>query len=191
MHVPTLGTPRLRIRPFALDDLDAVHRLLDLEVDLEDALTLAERRQWLQWTVLGYRQLARLHQPPYGDRAIVLRQTGQLIGACGYVPLLNAFGRIPSLLHGDGAQEGLTSPEIGLYWALSPARRGKGYATEAAKGLIDHAFTHLHFARIVATTTHDNDGSLGVMRRIGMRVERNPHADPPWFQAVGVIDRPA
>ena len=36
-----------------------------------------------------YEQLAKLRQPPYGDRAVVLKPTGRLIGACGYVPCLN------------------------------------------------------------------------------------------------------
>lgn len=53
MRVPPLETERLIIRPFTLDDLDAVHQLLD--VDLRDAdfgnegaTTRDERQKWLQ-----------------------------------------------------------------------------------------------------------------------------------------------
>ena len=189
MDVPALATPRLWIKPFVADDLDAVHRLLDVELGSDGALTHDERRRWLLWTVSGYQQLATLHQPPYGDRAIVLMETEHLIGSCGYVPLLSAFDQIPSLRHSD-ARSALTSPEFGLYWALSPAHRGRGYATEAAQALVQHAFAHLRLKRIVATTTYDNVASIAVMRRLGMRIERNPLPDPPWLQTVGVLDNP-
>lgn len=32
----------------------------------------------------------------------------------------------------------------------------------------------------MATTTYENVRSIGVMHRIGMRVEQNPCADHPW-----------
>jgi RimJ/RimL family protein N-acetyltransferase len=98
--MPTLETPRLVIRPFAMNDLDRIHRILDVEwreaeFGTEGVQTLHERAQWLQWTVLSYTQLAKLYQPPYGERAIVHKQTGQLIGACGFVPCLDDFEQVP------------------------------------------------------------------------------------------------
>jgi RimJ/RimL family protein N-acetyltransferase len=190
MDVPLLETERLLVREFEPGDLEAVHTLLDVELGPEGALTREERHEWLTWTVLGYRQLAQLHQPPYGDRAIVLKETGQLIGACGYTPVLDALGQIPSLCGGGPEHPGLTSSEVGLYYALSPSQRGRGYATEAARALVDHAFARLRLARIVATTTFDNAGSVAVMRRLGMRIERNPRPTPPWLQVVGVLNHP-
>ena len=61
-----------------MDDLEAAHRLFDIDLNAGDLHTdkfetMGERAEWLQWTVLNYVQLAKLHQPPYGDRAIVLR----------------------------------------------------------------------------------------------------------------------
>ena len=77
MRIPLLETARLVIRPFTIDDLDDIHRILDVELREADFGTEAAqsrdaRRQWLQWTVLGYEEQAKLHQPPHGDRAIVL-----------------------------------------------------------------------------------------------------------------------
>ena len=43
----------------------------------------------------------------------------------------------------------------------------------------DFASTGLKLRRIVATTTSDNARSIGVMRRLGMRIEWNPCAEPP------------
>ncbi len=190
MDVPLLKTERLLVREFEPGDLEAVHALLDVDIGPEGALTRDERQQWLTWTVLSYRQLAQLHQPPYGDRAIVLGETGELVGACGYAPVLGPLGQIPSLRGSGPELSGLMSSEVGLYYALSPVHRGRGYATEAAWALIEHGFAQLRLARIVATTTFNNEGSLAVMRRLGMRIDRNPYPTPPWLQVVGVLDHP-
>jgi RimJ/RimL family protein N-acetyltransferase len=192
--MPALPTARLVVRPFVMDDLEAVHRLLDVDlaganVGTDGSLGRAARRRWLEWSVLNYEQLAYLHQPPYGDRAIVLRATGELVGACGYVPCLNAFSQLPGLAPaGSPPVVGRHSTEFGLFWAIAPAHRRQGYATEAATALIDYAVTHLRLARIVATTSYDNLASIAVMRKLGMRLERNPLPDPPWLQVVGVLE---
>jgi RimJ/RimL family protein N-acetyltransferase len=198
MRVPILETERLIVRPFTLDDLDEVHQLLD--VDLHDAdfgsegaVTRDERQQWLRWTVMSYEELAKLFQPPYGERAVVLKETGQVIGACGYVPCFAPFGQLV-VFHSDAADdadsgaERLFTAEFGLFYAFSPAFQRQGYATEATRALIDFAFAQLNLRRIVATTMYDNAASMGVMRKLGMRIERNPFADPPWFQVVGILE---
>ena len=195
VKMPTLETPRLRIRPFAMEDLPDVHQLLD--VDLGEAQlgterldSLGDRAQWLHWSILNYEQLAKLRQPPYGDRAIVLRSTGQLIGACGYVPCLNAFEQLPGFLsHGGSPGRNLYSTEFGLFYAITSAHQRQGFATEAGQALIDYAFRELSLNRIVATTDYGNDASIGVMRKLGMRIERNPLPGPPWLQAVGILER--
>ena len=32
---------------------------------------------------------------------------------------------------------------------------------------------------------------MGVMRKIGMRIERNPYPEPSWLQIVGVLENDA
>ena len=193
-EMPPLETTRLIIRPFAMDDLVAVHRLFDQELSADDLRTekmesMPARAEWLQWSVLNYRQLAMLYQPPYGDRAIVIKQTGQLIGSCGYVPCLMPFEQLPNFSYYNAAGKlGRSTPEFGLFYAISPAHRRQGYATEAAQALVDYAFRRLHLKRVVATTDYDNLGSLGVMRKLGMRIEKNPRPEPPWLQVVGVVE---
>jgi RimJ/RimL family protein N-acetyltransferase len=54
--------------------------------------------------------------------------------------------------------------------------------------MVAYAFAELRLRRIVATTEHDNARSLNVMRRLGMRIERNPRPEPAWFQSVGILD---
>jgi RimJ/RimL family protein N-acetyltransferase len=160
--MPVLETERLVIRPFVMYDLADVHRLLDAELRAGgpmagEAEALARRAQWLQWTVLNYEQLAYLRQPPYGDRGVVLKSTGQLIGACGFVPCLGPLAKLPGF--SPGRSEGdpsLWSAGVGLCYAVAPAHQRCGYATEAAQALVDHAWQRMHLSRVIAMTTHDN-----------------------------------
>ncbi len=177
-------------------DLQAVHRIL-CEAFGEperaaDPAALAERGSWLEWSMLAHEWLPRMHQPPYGDRAVVLKETGDLISVAGYVPLLNLFDQLPALRAPDAAApSGCATPEFGLFWAIDPAHQRRGYATESARALVDHAFTHLRLCRILATTEYDNLASQAVMRKLGMSLESNPQAGPPWLQIVGILDNPA
>ena len=160
MDMPTLSGERVAVRRFTMDDLDAVHRILDVEIDgLDGAEHLAARRRWLEWSVRNYDALASLYQPPYGDRAVILRETGELIGACGLAPALMPFDQLPSR---GAAGSGLNSPEVGLYWAISPAHQRRGYAAAAGRLLIDYAFDSLPWPASsppLSTTTRHRSGS--------------------------------
>lgn len=188
--MPLLETKRLVIRPFVLDDLETVHRVLSdaWEVPAEkQEQMLPERERWLRWVITNYEGLADLYQPPYGDRAVVLQANGHLIGSVGLVPALGPFGQLP----GFPANAGSTYwyPEIGLFWAIDPREQRRGYATEAAQALIDFAGHVLNAGRIVATTGYVNEPSIAVMRKLGMRILHNSLPEPEWFQVVGLLDR--
>ena len=195
-NMPILETRRLWIRPLSMRDLNEIHRLFDLELSQaqfgsEGAKTLQERSAWLCWTLLNYEHLARLNQPPYGERAIVLKEGERLIGAVGFVPCLNDFGRIPYFSSPGYQQNPLCSTEFGLFYAISPRFQGQGFASEAAGRMIAYAFDELRLHRVVATTTYENAASIGVMHKLGMHIERNPYPDPPWLQIVGILPNPA
>ncbi|HEX6386570.1 MAG TPA: GNAT family N-acetyltransferase [Anaerolineae bacterium] len=187
--MPVLATERLAIRPFVMDDLEAVHRLyvdigwVDAEATPEEQL--AVRREYVQWSALNHVQLARLSQPPYGDRAVVHKDTGHLIGMCGLVPYIESFGQLPYF---GGVRDGLATAEMGIMWAIAPAYQRQGYATETARALADYAFNELRLKHIIATTSYDNVASQGVMWKIGMLIEKNPYPDPPWLQVVGILE---
>ena len=192
--MPTLETTRLIIRPFVMEDLIDVHRLFDIELNTDDLHTekmdtMKERSKWLEWSVLNYAQLAKLYQPPYGDRAIMMKKTGKFIGSCGYVPCLMPFEQLPNFSYYNASGKlGHATPEFGLFYAISPSHQRQGYASEAAQVLVDYAFQNLDLKRVIATTDFHNNASIGVMRRLGMRVEKNPLAEPPWLQVVGVVE---
>src|SRR5688500_2103317 len=98
-----LESERLYIRPFVDDDLTAVYALLDgpSHDEGERLRSLREREAWLRWSIDSVEQLSRLHQPPYGDRAIVLRETNDVVGVCGFVPCLAPFALLTSESTGD------------------------------------------------------------------------------------------
>jgi ribosomal-protein-alanine N-acetyltransferase len=184
--MPPLVTERLVIRPFIESDLDTIHAALNEY----NPLSLEQRLAWLRWSGDSASQLAALRQPPYGDRAIVRRQDGAVIGACALVPAMGPFGLLPSFAYIPPERRTRYIPQVGLFWVLSPQSRGQGYATEAARALIDFGFRQFHLDRIIAQTSYDNQASMAVMRRLGMHIERNPEPEPEWFQVVGVIDHP-
>ena len=131
MWLPVLETSRLIIRPFLLQDLADAYRILDVET-AQEPRTLAERESWLRWTIAGYTEFACLLQFPYGDRAVILRETGDLVGVSVFVPCLDSFdqpavSRILTNFRSDAAPAcSASSANSGASWVQatrqSPAR---------------------------------------------------------------------
>jgi RimJ/RimL family protein N-acetyltransferase len=189
LDIADLPTRRLLVRRLTMDDLESCHRLyLDVgwaDAALSEAEVLDRRRAWLEWTVRSYDQLLALTQPPYGERAVVLRDTGEFVGLVGLVPLLAPFGQLPAF---GGIANAKFEPAVGMFWCMRPNRQRRGYATEAASVLAQWALANLDLKRIVAGTERDNLASIGVMRAIGMAIEENPFPEPLWFQVMGILE---
>lgn len=189
LDIADLPTRRRLVRRLTMADLDSCHRLfLDVgwaDAALSESETLDRRRAWLEWTVRSYDQLLALAQPPYGERAVVLRDTGDFIGLVGLVPLLAPFGQLPVF---GGIANARYEPAVGMFWCIRPDRQRRGYAAEAASELAHWALANLDLKRIVAGTERDNRASIGVMRAIGMTIEENPFPEPPWFQVTGILE---
>lgn len=187
----TILTERLEIRPFEPDDLPTIHRILDRTFGsgdkIDDPAALQERRSWLEWSILNQKWFPQLHQPPYGDRAVVLKTTRELIGSVGFVPLLDFYNQIPELGN-PTLPASLASTEFGLFWVIDPGHQRKGFATEATQAMITFAFKELRLSRIIATTEYANTASQGVMRKIGMQITHNPLPEPHWLQVVGILE---
>jgi RimJ/RimL family protein N-acetyltransferase len=71
--------------------------------------------------------------------------------------------------------------EVELSYALGR------HATEAGRALVAYAFETLRLPRIAFGVDGANARSVGVMRRLGFRLERNLHPDDPGG-VVGVLD---
>jgi len=89
----------------------------------------------------------------YGFYACVPKETGICVGFVGLrvVPFKTHF-----------------TPAVEIGWRLASDAWGKGYATEAAKAVLTHAFEKLHLQEIVAFTVPKNFRSIRVMEKIGM-----------------------
>ena len=59
-------------------------------------------------------------------------------------------------------------PEIEIGWRLVRAAWGRGYATEAARPVLDHALYSLRLPRVVADIDPTNTGSISVARKLGL-----------------------
>ena len=96
---------------------------------------------------------ARLERQGFGLWALERRDTAEFIGFTGLNPM-------PEGTPGAGGQE--------IGWRLAASSWHQGYATEAAKAVVDVAFNGLNLPEIWSITSVLNEPSRAVMRRLGM-----------------------
>lgn len=88
--------------------------------------------------------------------------------------------------------------ELEIGWRLARAAWGAGYATEAARAVLDWGFANRPVPRIVAITAAINTRSQAVMRRLGMVRQLDldfdhpqvPDGDPLQPHVTYYLDRP-
>jgi ribosomal-protein-alanine N-acetyltransferase len=152
-----LCTPRLLLREWRDDDVDLfLARLATPEVTAM-LPPLPDRAACAAW--IG-RMRAHNHRHGFAYWAVELPGVASLIGAIGLtrVDFPDAFGE---------------AVEIG--WRLARPYWGSGYATEAARAVIEDGFYRFGIAEIVAFTVPVNQRSRQVMERLAMK--RDPADD--------------
>ena len=55
-----------------------------------------------------------------------------------------------------------------IFYSLAPGSWGKGYATEAARAVVEHALVDLGLPEVLAEIDEGNVASVAVIRRLGM-----------------------
>ncbi|MBV8170800.1 MAG: GNAT family N-acetyltransferase [Candidatus Eremiobacteraeota bacterium] len=83
--------------------------------------------------------------------SVELKETGAFIGQCGLFPA-----------EGKG-------PEIEIAYHYNTASWNKGYGTEAAIAVLDHAFRSVGLDDVIAIVMPGNVGSCRVVEKAGMR----------------------
>ncbi|HRE29429.1 MAG TPA: GNAT family N-acetyltransferase [Anaerolineales bacterium] len=147
-------TGRLTLRPFHSDDQDALEAVFG-DPDVMRFGPGIQTRQWIaDW--IQERAEERSVVSGLGTWAVTETDTAAVIGYCGLFSYPDIGGR----------------SEIELGYRLARRFWGKGYATEAALAVRDHAFDALGLPRLVALIDPANARSLRVAAKLGMRFER-------------------
>jgi RimJ/RimL family protein N-acetyltransferase len=75
------------------------------------------------------------------------------------------------------------TPCVEIGWRLAAAHWGHGYATEAGRAVLGHAWDALALDEVVSFTTAGNVRSRAVMARLGMRYDPSEDFDHPRLAA--------
>ena len=140
-----ITTERLVIRPVEVDDLDAIYRYAgDPSIDMMMFLpkSYEETKEFVEFAVSEWAK----EQPE--DMEFVILLNGEIIGAVNLED------------ENDGKYE--------IGWIIREDMRGKGYAAEAAKALMDYAFDVLNAEKIQAHCDSRNKASENLMKKLGM-----------------------
>ena len=145
-----LETPRLLLREMTTSDLPAICRVLQDEKTMyayEHAFSDEEAQAWLN------NQLRRYREDGFGLWAVVLKESGEIIGQCG-ITLQDVNGE--------------WVPEVG--YLFERAYWHRGFATEAAIACKEYAFNVLGLDTVYTIIRNNNIASQNVAKRNGMTV---------------------
>jgi RimJ/RimL family protein N-acetyltransferase len=109
--------------------------------------------------------------------ALVASLAGLSLGTPGHWYQIALEERTGGTLVGDLASRvSQTEPrEMEVGFTLAPAHQGRGYGTEALRGLLDVAFGTLGMHRVIAVTDALNAPAAALLERVGMRREGHFH----------------
>ncbi len=140
-----LSTERLRLTPVTAADTDFVLEILN---DPGWLANIGDRGVRTAEQARGY-----ITDRFEGKAWWVVRDvaSGEALGLAGIVP----------------TRPGMEMPDVG--YAFLARHSGKGYATEAAKAVLDHGMGTLGHARLAAITTLANTPSQRVLEKLGFR----------------------
>jgi RimJ/RimL family protein N-acetyltransferase len=148
-----LQTQRLIIRPFTLADAEFIRTLLNQPSFLrhigdKKVRSVEDAQQYLRTGPMASYELNG-----FGPCAVELRDTHTPIGMSGLLKRAE-----------------LPHPDIGF--AFLPDFWGKGLAFEAATAVIDDARERLNVTRVLAIVNPDNEASINLLQRLGLKFER-------------------
>jgi len=158
-----LETPRLILRRFTPDDLDAVEAL-----DGDPAV--------MRYITGGKPTTREELRDDYLPAWLAYYERGDAWGF--WVAVERDGGRFLGWFHlRPNESDPPDEPELG--YRLIRDAWGLGYGTEGSRALVDKAFVELGARRVYATTMVVNTGSRRVMEKAGMRVVRLFRAEWP------------
>lgn len=154
MALPII-TERLVMRAYEASDLDRLHSVLYSD---HSAMRLLGGPRDVAGTRFALeRSIAQQERGGFSFWPVIERESDLLIGEAGLFPL---------------SPEG---PDVALGYAFGTPWWGRGYATEAARGVIGEAFGPLGLERVVAITREANLGSRHVLVKLGFQMQGVRH----------------
>ena len=146
-----LSTERLVLRPVTADD---------------HALLLAH------WTQPDVRRFL-FDGAPLSSAEVVetIEESNEDFAAHGYGIWLIELGSGPSPgpgLVGTAGLRPLEESGLEIFYSLAPAAWGHGYATEAARAVVEYALGPLGLPEVLAEVDEGNAASVAVVKRLGM-----------------------
>lgn len=151
----TIETERLILRDLQEEDLTFIIEL-DTNPDVQsNLLSFQSDEMYIKQNFENSILHAKQHPRFYYALAIILKRDNRMIGTCGL------FNVIPD------------STETSIGWNISSQYQGNGFATEAAKKLLNIGFESNDVSRIFADCADDNIASIRVMEKIGMKQHHN------------------
>ena len=153
-----IRTPRLLLRPLTEADADDVYAYQ----------SLPDVVRYLPWP-LRDREESWEHTMKRAGFTRLLDDKDALILAVELVGIDGAPGPVIGdmsvfLESGENAQ-------IEIGWVFHPAYQGRGFATEAARAVLDLAFAEVGAHRVIAQLSPVNSSSVALCGRLGMRAE--------------------
>lgn len=148
-----LETERLILRLASDDDAEFVLELLNdpsfvRNIGDKGVRTVADAREYI-----SSRLVDSYERHGFGLYVVELKATGDPAGICGLVK-----------------RESLEDPDVGF--AFLPRFWSRGYAFESAAAVMAYAREVLGLGRVVGVVNPDNDGSIRVLEKLGLRFER-------------------
>jgi len=163
--IAVLETARLVLRAARLEDAKRVatlvndRRIAENTARIPHPYTVDDATEWIKAALLQ------------SATSYVITIAGEVIGACGLDMPRPHPPLSPTPAHGGGlgrgAGESRQGAELG-YWIGVPFW-GCGYATEAARCLIGHAFGDLGYEALTASARVSNPASRRVLEKCGFR----------------------
>lgn len=151
MKIIPLETERLVLRQWRESDRDA---FADLNANAQVREFFLKTLSRAESDLMFDDYVGFIRQYGWGMWAVEEKTTANFIGVVGlFIPKVE----LP------------ISPCIEIAWRLAVPFWGKGYATEAALGVLRHGFETLQLEEIVAITTLQNKRSQLVMEKLGMQ----------------------
>ena len=157
IEIPTLETRRLRLRPLRKSDFDD-YAAMQANREVLRHLAGAGAEPWdrgRSWRHLSF-LMGHWLLGDAGMWAVEHKETGAFLGVAGFA-----------------APEGW--PGFELAWTLERRFWGHGYATEAAREALAHAFTALEKDCVISLIHPENQASIRVAERIGEKLQGRIH----------------